>query len=53
LPCEYPLDTEIVLLGTQGDETITIEDIAGRYNTVHVDFMMGLTARVPRVYYWE
>jgi alanine racemase len=53
LPCEYPLDTEIVLLGTQGDEMITIEDIAGRYNTVHVDFMMGLTARVPRVYYWE
>jgi alanine racemase len=53
LPRRYPLDTEVVLLGTSGDETITIEDIARRYNTVHVDFMMGLTGRVPRVYYWD
>jgi alanine racemase len=53
LPGEYPLDTEVVLIGTQGDETILIEDVARRSSTVHVDFMMGLTARVPRVYYWD
>lgn len=53
LPGEYPLDSEVVLIGTQGDETISIEDVAGRYNTEHVDVMMGLTARVPRVYYFE
>lgn len=53
LPKAFPLDTEVTLLGTSGNETITIEDIAARYNTVHVDFMMGLTARVPRVYYWD
>ena len=53
LPKCYPLDTEVVLLGTSGDETITLEDIALRYNTVHVDFLMGVTSRVPRVYYWD
>ena len=53
LPKPFPLDSEVVLLGRSGDEVITVEDIARRYNTVHVDFMMGLTARVPRVYYWD
>jgi alanine racemase len=53
LPKKYPLNTEVVLLGTSGDETITIEDIANRYSTVHVDFLMGVTSRVPRVYYWD
>jgi alanine racemase len=53
LPQAYPLDTEVTLIGTSGSETITIEDVAARYNTVHVDFMMGVTARVPRVYYWD
>lgn len=53
LPKPYPLDSEVTLLGTSGNETITIEDIARRYNTVHVDFLMGVTARVPRVYYWD
>jgi len=53
LPKRYPLDTEVVLLGTSGSETITLADIAQRYNTVHVDFLMGITSRVPRVYYWD
>jgi alanine racemase len=53
LPKKYPLNTEVILLGNSGDETITIEDIANRYNTVHVDFLMGVTSRVPRVYYWD
>ncbi len=53
LPKAFPLDTEVTLLGKSGNEVITIDDIAARYHTVHVDFMMGLTARVPRVYYWD
>ena len=51
LPKAYPLDTEVVLIGTQGNETISIEDVAARYGVVHVDFLMGITQRVPRVYY--
>jgi alanine racemase len=53
LPKAYPLDSEVQLVGVDGDEKISVEDIAARYNTVHVDFMMGLTARVQRVYYWD
>jgi alanine racemase len=53
LPKPYPLDSQVLLLGSQGDQTITVDDIAGRYNTVHVDFLMGLTPRVPRLYYWD
>ena len=53
LPKSYPLDSEVVLLGTSGNERITLEDIARRYNTVHVDFLMGFSPRVPRVYYWD
>jgi alanine racemase len=53
LPKPYPLDTEVVILGTSGKETITAIDIASRYNTVHVDLLTSITARVPRVYYWD
>lgn len=52
LPKAYPLDTEVVLVGKSGDEEISINDLARRYHTVHVDVMVGITARVPRVYYW-
>ena len=53
LPKCYPINTEVVLLGTSGEETIGIMDIARRFKTVHVDFLMGITSRVPRVYYWN
>jgi len=51
LPRAFPLDSVVTLLGTSGTETITLEDIANRYHTVHVDVLSGITARVPRVYY--
>jgi alanine racemase len=53
LPKTYPLDTQVMLIGSLGGQTITIDDVASRYGTVHVDFLMGLTPRVPRMYYWE
>jgi alanine racemase len=51
LPGKYPLDTEVVLVGTQGNETITIEEWAQRSGTVHVDITVLITPRVPRIYY--
>jgi alanine racemase len=51
LPGKFPLDTEVVVVGRQGSEEITLEQFAARYNTVHVDVTTMVTARVQRVYY--
>ena len=40
-----------ILIGAQGDERITAEDIARRLGTINYEVTCGLTARVPRVYH--
>jgi alanine racemase len=39
---------EVVLLGTQGDETITAEDWAERLGTISYEILCGIGPRVPR-----
>jgi alanine racemase len=39
---------EVVLLGTQGDETITAEDWAQRLGTISYEILCGIGPRVPR-----
>jgi len=51
LPREYPLYEEVVIVGSQGNETISIEDLAAVCGTVHVDMTTLINQRVPRVYY--
>ena len=41
---------EVVLLGSQGDETITAEDWAQRLGTISYEILCGIGARVPRVH---
>lgn len=41
---------EVVLLGRQGDEAITAEELASRAGTVPYEILTGINARVPRVY---
>jgi alanine racemase len=41
---------EVVLIGSQGGERITAEEVAGRWNTVNYEVVCGIGARVPRVY---
>jgi alanine racemase len=41
---------EAVLLGRQGAETITAEDLARRWGTINYDVTSGIMARVERVY---
>lgn len=41
---------EVVLLGRQGSESITAEDIALRWGTINYEVICGLSARLPRVY---
>jgi alanine racemase len=41
---------EVVIIGKQGKEQITPQDIAKRWGTVNYEVICGLNARVPRVY---
>jgi alanine racemase len=41
---------EVVLVGKQGDERITVEEIAQRWGTINYEVVCGIGPRVPRVY---
>ena len=41
---------EVVLIGTQGRETITAEEVAGRLDTIAYEIVCGIGPRVPRFY---
>jgi alanine racemase len=40
-----------VLIGADGDERITAEEVARRLGTINYEVTCGLTARVPRAYH--
>ncbi|MGE5224458.1 MAG: alanine racemase, partial [Omnitrophica WOR_2 bacterium] len=41
---------EVVLIGKQGDEVITAEEIAQRWGTINYEVVCGIGGRVPRIY---
>ena len=41
---------EVVLLGCQGEEQISAEELASRWNTNNYDVVCGIGQRVPRIY---
>ncbi|HTP05777.1 MAG TPA: alanine racemase [Nitrospirota bacterium] len=41
---------EVVLIGSQGDERITADDIAVKTGTISYEVLCGISSRVPRVY---
>jgi alanine racemase len=41
---------EVVLIGNQGKETITVEDVATWSNTVNYEVVCALSKRIPRIY---
>jgi alanine racemase len=47
---DLKLGDEVVLLGRQGDEHISAEDLARRWGTINYDVTSGIMARVERVY---
>lgn len=47
---EARLWDEAVLMGRQGEETISVHDVARLKNSVSYDILTGLRARLPRVY---
>ena len=40
-----------VLVGASGDETITVEEIAGAAGSFNYEFLCNIARRVPRRYY--
>jgi alanine racemase len=44
------LGDEVVLLGRQGDEEISAEELAGKLDTISYEVFCNVGARVPRVY---
>lgn len=44
------LEDEVVMIGRQGSESITADELAGLLNTINYEITSAITARVPRVY---
>ena len=49
IPETQPGD-RVTLVGTDGEETITIEQIAAEANSFNYEFVCGISRRVPRIY---
>ncbi|HEY5260494.1 MAG TPA: alanine racemase [Solirubrobacteraceae bacterium] len=43
--------SEAVLIGSRGEERITVEEVARRMHTINYEVTCGLTGRVPRIYH--
>ncbi len=41
---------EVVIIGSQGDQSITAEEVGARWGTINYDVVCGISARVVRVY---
>jgi len=41
---------EVVLLGKQGDQEITADDLASKWGTINYEVVCGLADRLPRLY---
>ena len=48
---EAAVDTEVTLIGTDGEETILVEDLANAGGGFHYEIVCDIGKRVPRVYY--
>ena len=41
---------EIVLIGSQGNETLSVDEVAKRWGTLNYEVVCGLADRLPRIY---
>ncbi len=47
---EAKVGDEVVLIGTQGGETISVDEVAARWSTINYEVVCGLADRLPRIY---
>lgn len=50
LPKELPIGTEVTLIGEQGKESISVNEIAAKLETINYEVPCIITSRVPRIY---
>jgi len=41
---------EVVIIGKQGDQRITAEEVASSWGTINYEVVCGIGKRVPRIY---
>ena len=46
----YPIGTKVTLIGNQGNETISMEEVANYIETINYEIPCMITSRVPRIY---
>ena len=44
------IENEVVVMGQQGDESITADELAVNLNTINYEIVTSITSRVPRIY---
>ena len=47
---DVQVNDPVVLIGTDGDEVITMEQIANQAGSFNYEFVCGISRRVPRMY---
>lgn len=50
LPHQVAVGTKVTLVGTDGDNTISLQSVADYCGTIHYEIACGLATRLPRVY---
>ena len=50
LPHQFKVGTKVTLIGTNGNNTITAQQVADYVHTIHYEVISALTERVQRVY---
>ncbi|MEC0253185.1 alanine racemase [Bacillus halotolerans] len=47
---EYPPGSKVTLIGCQGDEYISMDEVAGRLETINYEVACTISSRVPRMF---
>lgn len=50
LPKEFPVGTSVTMIGKQGNDEITVDEIAAKLQTINYEIPCLISPRVPRVY---
>ena len=48
---DVQLDDEAVLIGTQGNESISADELASLAGTISYEILLSVSERVPRIYF--
>jgi alanine racemase len=50
LDSPVPVGTEVVIIGSQGSQTLSAQDHADAWGTIDADVTVQINHRVPRIY---